>query len=254
MKYLQTFSLFESRTPGTLTKRQEIFLNRYTDGTWLGTWSVNHSTGLVDVQGTFDCSSRGLESLSGIQFGTVKGSFYCYDNQLTSLEGAPKAVKGNFDCNDNQLTSLVGAPQTVTGNFNCARNELTTLKGAPQTVGGSFKCFRNQLTTLEGAPQTVGGIFYCDAFQLEPGKWNLEGWEQVLHTGSSEARKLMSTLPYLQPDWWNSELSKDPARTIQKLAPWWSGMSDEFKRKIRIPPGYEDRFGMRSEFSDLGLF
>jgi hypothetical protein len=97
----------------------------------------------------------------------------------------------------------------------------------------------------------VGGIFYCDAFQLEPGKWNLEGWLEVLRTGSPEAQKLIQTLG---ANWWNSELSKDPARTIQKLAPWWSQMSDEFKRGIRIPPGYEDRLGMRSEFSDLGLF
>jgi hypothetical protein len=99
----------------------------------------------------------------------------------------------------------------------------------------------------------VEGWFRCDAFQLEPGKWNLEGWLQVLKKGSPEARKLILTLPYLV-DWWNSELSKNPARTIQKLAPWWSQMSDELKRGIRIPLGYEDRLGMRSEFSELGLF
>jgi hypothetical protein len=270
MKYLQSFSLFESRTPGTLTKRQETFLNQYTRGTW----SVNPATGLVDVQGSFDCSRR-LKSLWGIRFGTVTGDFNCFNNQLTSLEGAPQTVTGGFNCHSNQLTSLEGAPLTVGGDFSCVWNQLTTLKGAPQTVRGGFYCFNNQLTTLEGAPwkvegsfschsnklttlegapRTVGGGFSCNAFELEPGKWNLAGWEQVLHTGSSEARKLMSTLPYLQPDWWNSQLSKDPARTIQKLAPWWSQMSDELKRGIRIPPGYEDRFGMRSEFSELGLF
>jgi hypothetical protein len=229
MKYLQNFSLFESRTPGTLTKRQEAFLNRYTEGTW----SVNPATGLVDVQGWFDCSSRGLKSLYGIKFG---------------------AVRGNFDCYHNQLTSLEGAPQTVGGDFLCYNNQLTTLEGAPQTVGGSFKCFNNQLTTLEGAPQTVGEKFDCDAFELYPGEWNPTGWLRVLRTGSPEAQKLILTLPYLDADWWNSELSKDPARTIQLLAPVWSVMSDEFKRKIRIPPGYEDRLGMRSEFSELGLF
>jgi hypothetical protein len=229
MKYLQTFSLFESRTPGTLTKRQEAFLNRYTNGTW----SVNPATGLVDVQGSFDCSDGGLKSLSGIKFGTVTEDFRCVWNQLTTLKGAP---------------------QTVGGNFSCYNNQLTTLEGAPQTVGGRFYCFNNQLTTLEGAPRTVGGGFSCNAFELEPGKWNLTGWLQVLRTGSLKAQKLISTLPYLQPEWWNSELSKNPASTIQLLAPWWSGMSDELKRGIKIPPGYEDRFGMRSEFSDLGLF
>jgi hypothetical protein len=76
----------------------------------------------------------------------------------------------------------------------------------------------------------------------------------VIRTGSTDAKKLILTLPYLDADWWNSELSKDPARTIQLLAPLWSGISGDLKRGIRIPPGYEDRFGMRSEFSELGLF
>jgi hypothetical protein len=229
MKYLQSFSLFESRTPATLTPEQESFLDQYTKGTW----SVNPATGLVDVQGSFDCSYRKLESLAGIQFGTVTGGFSCSGNELTTLEGAP---------------------QTVEEGFYCAHNQLTTLVGAPQTVGGNFWCFSNPLTTLEGAPRTVEENFWGDAFQLEPGKWNSTGWLEVLRTGSLKAQKLILTLPYLQPDWWNSELSKDPARTIQLLAPVWSQMSDELKRGVKIPPGYEDRLGMRSEFSELGLF
>jgi hypothetical protein len=270
LKYLQTFSLFESRTPGTLTPEQEAFLNRYTTGTW----SVNPATGLVDVRGSFDCSYRKLESLAGIQFGTVTGSFSCFTNQLTTLAGAPRTVEGDFDCSVNQLTTLDGAPQTVEGDFDCSANKLTTLIGAPQTLNGTFWCVKNQLTSLEGAPETVKGSFYCaanqltslegapqtvgrfwcHAFRLEHGEWNPTGWLEVLRTGSPEAQKLIQTLPYLQPDWWNSELSKDPARTIQLLAPVWSQMSDELKRGIRIPPGYEDRLGMRSEFSELGLF
>jgi hypothetical protein len=187
MKYLQTFSVFESQISGTLTPKQEAFLDRYTRGTW----SVNPATGLVDVQGSFYCPNQGLKSLGGIRFGTVEGSFWCNDNQLI---------------------------------------------------------------TLEGAPQTVEGNFWGDAFELEPGKWNPTGWLEILRTGSPEAQKLILTLPYLDADWWNSELSKDPARTIQLLAPWWSQMSDDLKRGIRIPHGYEDRLGMRSEFSELGLF
>jgi len=208
MKYLQTFSLFESRTSGALTAEQEGFLDQYTSGTW----SVNPTTGLVDVQGTFNCSGYGLKSLYGIKFGTVEGNFYCY------------------------------------------YNELTTLEGAPRTVGGSFYCENNQLISLTGAPQTVTRYFRCDDFILNPGEWNPTGWLQMLQEGSPKAQKLIQTLPYLQPDWWNSELSKDPARTIQLLAPWWSQMSDELKREIMIPHGYEDRLGMRSEFSELGLF
>ncbi len=334
MKYLQSFSLFESGTSGTLTQKQEAFLNQYTKGTW----SLNPATGLVDVQGSFDCSNRQLKSLYGIKFGMVTGNFTCHHtqltslvgspqkvggdfgcdqnlltslagapqtvggdfrcafnqltslmgspqkvegyfwcsynklttlegapqtvtgtfncgyNQLTTLEGAPRTVGRSFDCSDNQLTSLAGAPKTVEGSFYCESNQLTTLEGAPQTVGGDFDCRNNQLSSLEGAPLTVEGRFDCSVFVLKPGEWNPTGWLEVLRTGSPEARKLILTLPYFQPDWWNSELSKDPARTIQLLAPWWSQMSDELKRGIRIPPGYEDRFELRAGFSELGLF
>ena len=250
MKYLQSFSLFESGTSGTLTQKQEAFLNQYTKGTW----SLNPATGLVDVQGSFDCSNRQLKSLYGIKFGMVTGNFTCHHTQLTSLVGSPQKVGGDFYCHNNQLTSLAGAPQTVERYFWCSYNKLTTLEGAPQTVTGTFNCGYNQLTTLEGAPRTVGRFFLCDDFMLKKGEWNPTGWLQVLRTGSPEARKLILTLPYLQSDWWNSELSKDPARTIHLLAPWWSEMSDELKRGIRIPPGYEDRFELRAGLSDLGLF
>ena len=174
--------------------------------------------------------------------------------KLSSLLGAPQTVTGDFWCDENQLTTLEGAPLTVGGDFWCYSNKLTTLEGAPQTVGGNFNCHNNQLTTLGGAPQTVGGAFWCDSFILYRGKWNSTGWLEVLEHGSPEAQKLMATLPFLNPDYFNSELSRDPARTINQLARIWSLLDPNVKAKIRIPPGYEDRLGMRSEFSDLGLF
>jgi hypothetical protein len=153
-----------------------------------------------------------------------------------------------------KLSSLLGAPQRVTGDFRCDDNQLTTLEGAPLTVEGSFSCGQNQLTSLAGAPKTVGGYFGCDAFNLYPGKWNPTGWMKVLEHGSPEAQKLMATLPFLDPDYFNSELSRDPAHTINQLARIWSLLDPNVKAKIRIPPGYEDRFELRAGLSDLGLF
>ena len=250
MKYLQSFSLFESQTSATLTPDQESFLNRYTDGTW----SVNPTTGLVDVEGRFDCFDRKLESLAGIQFGTVTGSFSCSTNQLTTLAGAPRTVEGDFDCSVNQLTTLDGAPQTVEGDFDCSTNKLTTLIGAPQTVKGRFWCYNNQLTTLVGAPQTVKGSFRCNAFELKPGQWNLAGWEQVLHTGSSEARKLISTLPYLQPDWWNSEISSNPIGTLLRLAAVWDRLPEDIKGGIKIPSNLQNDFDNFLDLERAGIF
>ena len=155
MRHIKTFSLFESVQ--ILTREQKNFLNKYTKG---GSWSLNPSTGLVDVDGDFDCSREGLNDLLGIRFGEASWNFYCNGNNLKSLEGAPKTVEGDFYCSDNPLQTLEGAPQTVGGDFSC-NNELTTLEGAPQEVNGSFYCSGNMLTSLTGAPQTVGGDFYC---------------------------------------------------------------------------------------------
>jgi hypothetical protein len=311
MKYLQSFSLFESRTPGTLTQEQESLLNRCTRGTW----AVNPATGLVDVQGSFDCSNQRLKSLYGIRFGTVEGDFYCYNNQLTTLEGAPQTVEGNFYCFSNELTSLEGAPQTVKGGFSCSSNQLTSLEGAPRTVEGTFSCYNNQLTSLEGAPQTVEGNFYCfgnqltslegapqtvegnfycfgnqltslvgapqtvegifscsgnklttlegapqtvegeffcDAFDLEPGKWNLAGWLEVLRTGSPEARKLIKTI--IGADYWNSEISSNPVGTLLRLAAVWDGLPENVKGKIRIPSNLQDDFDNFLDLERAGVF
>ena len=159
MRHIKTFSLFESVQ--ILTPDQKDFLDKHTKGTW----SLNPSTGLVDVDGNFDCSREGLKDFLGVRFGAVSGDFYCDGNNLKSLEGAPQTVGGNFNCSNN-LTSLAGAPETVGGNFDCGSNNLTSLAGAPETVGGNFDCDNNNLTSLEGAPQTVVEDFWCQRNNL----------------------------------------------------------------------------------------
>jgi hypothetical protein len=158
MRYLKTYRIFEaSQAAKSLSDKQEEFLNKYTKGTW----TYDPATGLVDVNGNFNCSGRRLKTLSGIKFGKVSGNFFGYENSLTSLEGAPQEVGGDFDCSVNKLTSLEGAPQIVRGNFKCSKNALTSLKGAPQRIGEGFYCTNNSLTSLVGAPQEVGEDFHC---------------------------------------------------------------------------------------------
>ena len=159
MKHIK---LFEAFSTISLTEDQKIWLDKCAKGGW----SLNPLTGLVDVDGSFDCEGQGLKNFKGVAFGHVKGNFNCYYNQLTSLKGAPETVDGYFHCANNQLTSLEGAPQTVKGDFLCHYNQLTSLDGAPETADWSFICDNNQLTSLEGAPQTVGGGFYCGNNQL----------------------------------------------------------------------------------------
>jgi len=136
-----------------------VFDDKWLDLNVKGTWT-RRPDGKIDVEGDVTISGLGLEELP-YQFGRVSGDFYCSDNQLTSLSGAPKEVGGYFYCSYNQLTSLQGAPKEVGGNFFCSDNQLTSLQGAPKEVGGGFNCYNNQLTSLQGAPKEVGGDFDC---------------------------------------------------------------------------------------------
>ena len=179
MRHIKTYQIFEASSPA-LTPEQIDWLDECTAFT--GAWEVNPQTGLVDVNGSFYCSKQGLTDFRGVRFGVVKGDFFCDDNQLASLEGAPQedvenficegnpltSLKGapkrvwlGFYCNDSQLTSLEGAPLVVGASFYCNGNQLTSLEGAPQSVGGSFNCSDNSLTSLEGLPEKIGGSFYC---------------------------------------------------------------------------------------------
>jgi len=152
-------------------------------------------------------------------------------------------VGGSFYCSNNRLTSLAGAPQTVGGGFSCGFNQLTTLEGAPQMVGRDFWCLYNRLTSLEGAPQTVGGYFYCDVFRLERGEWNSSGWGKILSTGNDAARRLILTLPIFDPDRFlqrlSGDLKKDGQVLLQLASLWeepgWAGQRQEIER--RLSPG-----------------
>jgi len=158
MKHVKLYEAFSTST--FLTEDQIKWLDRCAKGRW----KMNPSTGLIDVDGGFYCPEQGLTDFKGVAFGHISGSsgsFYCDNNLLTSLVGAPQSVDGMFYCENNRLTSLVGAPQTVGEMFSCNNNRLTSLEGAPRIVGRGFYCRNNLLTSLKGAPQTVR-IFYCE--------------------------------------------------------------------------------------------
>ena len=132
----------------------------------------------VEVKGDFYCYNNNLTTLAGAPK-IVGDSFSCYNNRLTTLAGAPKIVR-NFYCHNNKLTTLAGAPKTLGGVFYCYDNKLTTLQGAPKTLGGNFRCYNNRLTTLTGAPKTVGGNFSC---YDNPVNFTVEGVRAVSNVG-----------------------------------------------------------------------
>jgi hypothetical protein len=148
----------ESGTPGSSEAEQAM-----------KSWGIQYEKkpdGTLFVPGNFNISGKNLIRLPDLSSVSVDGDFYCYNNQLTSLEGAPQSVGGNFACDNNRLTSLKHGPQSVGGGFFCDKNQLTSLEHAPQSVGGIFSCDNNRITSLEHAPQAVSGNFFCSSNQL----------------------------------------------------------------------------------------
>ena len=147
MKYLKLFESLENIHE--ICKKYDI--KNYT---------IN-SDGSIDVDGYVNLSFMNLTKLP-IKFRKVIDNFFCSNNKLTSLEGAPIHVGGNFYCDKNRLTSLEGSPAHVGGYFSCYHNKVKSLEGGPYYVGGHFSFSNNNITSLEGVPSHIGGVFDCE--------------------------------------------------------------------------------------------
>src|SRR5690554_5392471 len=91
----------------------------------------------IKVTGDVNLRNLGLTKIP-INFTEVDGNFYCHENKLSSLEGAPEKVGRDFNCSVNYLTDLEGAPEKVGWHFDCFNNPLKSTKGKPETIGGRF--------------------------------------------------------------------------------------------------------------------
>ena len=96
----------------------------------IGNYTKNPD-GSLSVEGYVDLSNCNLKVLP-FQFKEVTGDFYCSNNKLTSLKGAPLYVGGNFACHNNKIKSLIYAPKKVGLSFICSFNKLLSLKGVPR--------------------------------------------------------------------------------------------------------------------------
>jgi len=165
MIHIKRYELFEGMN--NLTIEQSDWLENICSNKT--EWSINPNTGLVDVNGNFDCSSLNIKDFKGIRFGTIKGDFFCGDNELTSLDGSPRYVKGKFSCSGNKgITTLEGGPLKVGVGFYCVNNSITNLVGSPIMVGdGYFNCSNNMITSLVGSPKNFEGDFTCSNNLIE---------------------------------------------------------------------------------------
>lgn len=127
--------------------------------------------GRLLVQGNIDIARKNLTELPDLSCVIVTGNFYCQDNHLTSLKGAPGEVRGGFWCNGNSLQSLEYSPKGIKGQYVCHDNKLTSLKHAPEEIGGDFSCAGNRLTCFEGAPKKFN--------KLMTGVGIFSSWDEV---------------------------------------------------------------------------
>ena len=139
-----------------LNDKQEI--KEWLDSMDIENYTINDNF-TVDVDGNVNLSAKKLTNIP-VQFGIVKGYFYCNDNQLTSLQGCPHSINNNFFCSANQLISLEGGPTSVNGDFYCNDNQLTTLQGCPKFVSGIFYCKNNSIKNLSDFDCEFSDIFY----------------------------------------------------------------------------------------------
>jgi len=146
-------------------------------------YTVNKD-GYVDVDGTVNLRYRSLTKLP-LRFGKVTGYFYCYKNQLTTLEGSPYWVGKNFDCSNNELTTLEGGPKTVISRYYCSNNQLVNFKGFPEDYEGNYVNFDKnpvykELENIIGE-KTNEFIYWCNEFDAidDQGKVIPERMEEV---------------------------------------------------------------------------
>jgi hypothetical protein len=88
--------------------------------TYTGEITIDDNTGKVSVTGNVYLGSSDIKhERLPVQFGDVGGNFYCINNSLSTLVGAPRWVGGNFYCIINLLETLTNAPKSVGGEFGC---------------------------------------------------------------------------------------------------------------------------------------
>jgi hypothetical protein len=145
-------------------------------------WTINESTGKIDVALNFSSMDANKLGFRGVKFGEVYGDFLIGDLGLTSLEGSPEKVGRSFSIHSNsKLTSLKGGPLEVGGNFACMESDLSSLEGSPLKVGGDFY-IRPEPASLSGAPLEISGEFRLSERSWKEFRigWNLEGWIEGL--------------------------------------------------------------------------
>jgi hypothetical protein len=201
------------------TLEQEIFLNWCCED-----WTMDPMTGIVDVNGTFNCAETKTTDFCGLVFGTVGGDFNCRHNPLRSLSGSPRIVRGDFDCRYVQLQDLIGSPLEVNGRFHVTTSYIDSYLGAP--------------------PRIDGGLWVRNVYGIP---WNLKGWLNLLSsltTGTVPfemeiGRILIGSV--LQPESIDHMIRRDDNHMLKMVAEVWDRPDfADLKSRLKLPSYWDD--------------
>ena len=115
---------------------------------------------------SFNCSSRSISSLSGIEYFANLRNLECNTNQLTSLDFSHNTALNDLSCYSNQITSLNLSNNTALTGLNCKSNQLTSLDLSHNTALTYLDCSENQLTSLDLSHNTTLHFLWCRQNQL----------------------------------------------------------------------------------------
>lgn len=102
---------------------------------------------------SLDISKNNLTSLKRCPKG-IQEYFDCSHNGLTSLEGGPESA-ADYYCHDNYLKNLIGAPKSC-NNLDVSDNMfLTSLKGCPEELDDLALINCTRLKSLEYCPKNL---------------------------------------------------------------------------------------------------
>ena len=110
--------------------------------------------------------SSNISDITGIESFTNLRIFYCYGNQLTTLNVSGLTNLQNMDCSINQLILLNVSGLTNLQVLNCFGNQLTSLNTSGLINLQYLSCYSNQITSLDFSQSTNFQTLSCANNQL----------------------------------------------------------------------------------------
>lgn len=114
--------------------------------------------GKWDAPGDVDLSNMGYKVLP-LPFGRIQGNFDCSLNGLESLENCPESIHGDFIAYSNRLKKITKLPELILGNVDLSYNKITEINISKCEIQGYINLKNNPMRMWFGNEITEGFKF-----------------------------------------------------------------------------------------------